>query len=245
MAPPSLIPAKVQDFTILPLTLPPQPSYQKPATHYLYLRPDAAQPGSEPNPDTSCSVFVANIPIISTEQNFRVLFKRLCGAIVSRVDFEGEQRRPGLVALSGEAIVQGTSVNVPIEVTRGKKRKRGGDEVVKKALEEMELPRIWGGDVWRSGSCATVCFVDQASRDLVLRECRKVAKKGGAVEWRADSEDELGEKRRLSCIHIFISILLTENNRLSYPPHPNLPLPIISSTKSKHLPYTFHQTRSS
>jgi ribosomal RNA-processing protein 7 len=210
MAPPSLIPSKVQDFTILPLTLTPQSSYQKPATHYLYLRPDATQSGSEPNPDTPRSLFVANIPITSTEQSFRSLFKKLCGAIVSRVDFEGEQRRPGLVALSGEAIVQGTTVNVPIEVMRGKKRKRGADEVVKKALEEMELPRIWGRDVWRSGSCATVCFVDQASRDLVLKECRKVAKKAGAVEWKDDSEEELGEKRRF-CITRSAELLLTED----------------------------------
>jgi ribosomal RNA-processing protein 7 len=195
--PPSSVPTKVQDFTILQLSLPPQPSYQTPATHYLYLRPDAAQNTSEPSPDTPRSLFIANIPITSTESSFRTLFKKLCGAVVERVDFEGEQRRPGLVALTGEAIVQGTTVTVPVEVKRGKKRKRGADgedERVKKALEEMELPRTWARDVWRSGSCATVVFVDQAARDAALRECKRTAKKGGSLEWKDDAE-ELGEKR--------------------------------------------------
>jgi hypothetical protein len=190
---------KVQDFTVLPLTLPPQPSFQKPATHYLYLRPDASKNAEGPNEETPRSLFVANIPITSTESSFRSLFKSLCGALVERVDFEGEQLRPGLVALSGEAVVQGTMVSVPIETKRGKKRKRGGageDELVKKALEDMELPRIWNRDIWRSGSCATIIFVDQATRDTVLKECRRVAKKGGSVKWEDDAEEELGEKRK-------------------------------------------------
>lgn len=193
------IPVKVQDFNILPLALPPQPSFSRQSTHYLYLRPDATK-GQEEGLDSDAprSLFAANIPIDSTETAFRHLFKSLCGARVERVEFEGDARRPGLVAVSGDAIVQGTMVSVPVEVHRGKKRKRGGDggeEKVKKALEEMELPRTWEREVWSSGSNATVVFVDQATRDMVLKECRRVAKKGGSVEWHSQ-EEELGEKRK-------------------------------------------------
>ncbi|KAF2429420.1 hypothetical protein EJ08DRAFT_635401 [Tothia fuscella] len=192
------IATKVQDFVVLPLSLPPLPSYPTPATHYLYLRPEAPKGTDGPDEDTPRSLFLANIPIDATEPAFRTLFKTLCGALVERVDFEAALQKPSLVALTGEAIVQGTLVNVPIEVKRGKKRKRGAegaeDAKVKKALEEMELPKTWGREIWKSGSNATVVFVDETTRNTVLKESRRMAKKGDAVEWQSNIE-ELGEKR--------------------------------------------------
>jgi ribosomal RNA-processing protein 7 len=193
----AFIPPKVQDFTVFPIQFPPQPSYPHAATHYLYLRPDSPKTADDRTEDTPRSIFVANIPIDATESSFRRLFKDLCGARVERVDFEGELQKP-VLGIGGEAIVQGTQVSVPIEVKRGKKRKRGNsataaeDEAVKKALAAMELPRTWDQDVWESGSSAVVVFVDQATRDLALKEARRMVKKGGMLEWPASGE--LGEK---------------------------------------------------
>jgi ribosomal RNA-processing protein 7 len=223
------VPTKVQDFAVLSLALPPLPSYPKPATHYIYLRPDASKSIEGHDTDTPRSLFVANIPIDSTEAAFRNLFKSLCGARLERVDFEGELRKPGLVAVSGEAIVQGTLVTVPVEVKRGKKRKRGGepeDVKVKKALEEMELPRTWDRETWKSGSNATVVFVDQTTRDLVLKECRRIAKRNGTVEWHSD-EDELGEKSKFAAAFCTTTVYRNANrwssgyrkhHSLTYPP---------------------------
>jgi ribosomal RNA-processing protein 7 len=196
------IPSKIQDFTILPLRLSPQPSYpNKNATHYLYLRRDAPRAGEEQNPETKRSLFVANLPIDASEGNIRRLFKELCSARVDAVEFDEDTRRAGLVP-GAEMIVQGTLVSVPVEMARGKKRKRGAgnvgaeQEAIRKQMEEMALPQIWDRRVWKSGSSGVVIFVDEVARDSALKECARAHKKGKVVEWAAAVEgEELGSKR--------------------------------------------------
>ncbi|KAE9976119.1 hypothetical protein EG327_008224 [Venturia inaequalis] len=193
------IPSKVQDFTIVPLQLPPSPAcLPKTTQHYLYLRRDAPKPGEEPTPDIKRSLFVANLPIDATENNLRKLFKDVAGAGVERVEFDEHMQRArrGLV-LGGEMVVQGTVVKVDVnDGGRGKKRKRGAaDEeegVVKRQIEEMKLPEVWDRGVLRGGGCAVVVFVDEASREGALKECGRVKKRGRVVEWPVLEGEEMG-----------------------------------------------------
>jgi ribosomal RNA-processing protein 7 len=207
----TLIPSKVQDFTILPLRLPSQPAYpSKQATHYLYLRRDAPKPGDEPTADIKRSIFVANLPIDATENNVRKLFKEICGARVERVEFDEETQgqRRGLV-LGREMVVQGTVVNVPVDVGKGKKRKRGAaeaeEEVVRRTMEEMALPEVWHRRVLKSGGCCVVVFVDESSREGALKECARVKRKGRVVEWPSVEGEELGLQRESHLWQLFSS----------------------------------------
>lgn len=198
------IPSKVQDFIVLPLHLPPQPLYpSKNAQHYLYLRRDAPKPGDEPTADVKRSLFIANLPIDATEDNLRRLFKDICGVRVERVDFDeliqAGQRR-GLV-LGGEMVVQGTLVKADIGERGGrKKRKRGGvgeEEVVKRRMEEIALPSVWERSVLRGGGCCVVVFVDESSKEVALKECGRVKRKGRVVGWSdSEGEVELGLQRK-------------------------------------------------
>lgn len=246
------IPSKVQDFTILPLQLPSQSSYQSktPQQHYLYLRRDAPRPGEEPSADVRRSLFVANWPVDATEGSVRGLFKQICGGLVERVEFEDDQSRErrGLV-IGGEMIVQGTKVSVPVDAGgRGKKRKRGAlgggeEEVVKRIVEEIALPQIWDRQVLRSGSNGVVVFVDESSRDAALKECARVKRKGRVIEWPTVEGDELGLQREfLHMLWIEVKMPIT-TNRLSYPPRPHISLSLPSPTQRKHLLNPFHRSR--
>jgi ribosomal RNA-processing protein 7 len=197
------IPQTIADLLVLPLSLPLQKALPNPtATHYLYLRPDAPK---TPNPDTPRSLFLANVPVDADETNLRSLFKDLCGAIVERVDFEVDdgQRENVLVSLgigsdtaAGKA---GSSVVALGEPTGGGvlgKRKRREDKEMVELEEDLRLPATWGQWLRKSGSGAVVVFVDAASMQRAFRECRRVVREGGAVEW--NGAEGLGEKRECS-----------------------------------------------
>lgn len=201
---PSSVPAsKVQDFTIVPIQLPPVPSCaaKTTTTHYLYLRRDAPKPGEEATPDIKRSLFVANLPIDATENGLRKLFKDIAGVGVERVDVEEHvQRLRRGVVLGGEMVVQGTVVRVDVDGGRGKKRKRGAadeeEEVVKRRMEEMKLPEVWDRSVLRGGECAVVVFVDESSRERALKECARVKRKARGVEWPVLEGEEMGLGRK-------------------------------------------------
>ncbi|KAI7199184.1 hypothetical protein KC352_g20070, partial [Hortaea werneckii] len=99
----------VHEFTALPLTLPPVPSYPKKTTHYLYLR---ANNPKLPTEDTPREAFLVNLPIDATEPHIRALFaEQLGGSRIERIDFEGHRTGKGITA--------------PVtSVKQGKKRKR-------------------------------------------------------------------------------------------------------------------------
>ena len=116
---PGNIPIEISNYLVLPLLLPPSPSpllfsspkpSSKPSTeissssssssssataqslknvyHYLYLQHHAPR---LPHPDTSRSLYAANLPVDATEGGLRTLFaEQLGGMRVERVEFEGE-----------------------------------------------------------------------------------------------------------------------------------------------------------
>lgn len=196
------IPKTVAGLLVLPLCLPPQkalPDSTATQIHYLYLRPDAPK---TPNPDTPRSLFLANVPIDADETNLRSLFKELCGVIVERVEFEGDVgRRENVLASLG--IVSGATTesagpdSIVLDEAAGSgvlgKRKRREDKEVSQLQEDLRLPATWEQWLRKSGSGAVVVFVDAASMQRAFRECKKIVREGGVVEW--SGADGLGEKR--------------------------------------------------
>ena len=68
------IPKTIGDFTVLPISIPPMPSYPQTTTHHVYTRPHTPK---IPTRDDSRSLFLANVPVDSTEAHFRALFTAL------------------------------------------------------------------------------------------------------------------------------------------------------------------------
>jgi ribosomal RNA-processing protein 7 len=198
-------------YVVLPLSLPPQRAFPRPATHYLYLRRDAppqTSPANAPRHDDDDedalgktededgvtrrrSLFAANVPVDASEAALRALFARLDPAArVERVEFEGERRPP-----SASALDHGRG---------GKKRRRPHDEE-----EEEEdgdeggldlLPSTWSFRAKKPGGAAVLVFVDAAAAAAGLRAAKRRARAGSgtpAVEWRG-TDDETGVRREFS-----------------------------------------------
>ncbi|KAF2766190.1 hypothetical protein EJ03DRAFT_278685 [Teratosphaeria nubilosa] len=180
------IATSVNDFTVLPLHLPPTPAYPHAATHYLYLRPNAPQ---VPTEDTPREVFLVNVPIDATETHARSLFAaQLGGARIDKVAFEGARVGKGITA-------------PVVPSTRSKKRKRAETEGATAGAEVGLLPGGWDRGLHRSGGTAMVTFVDEASAQLAVREAKKAVKAGTTVTWGAGIEDQVpapGSARYLS-----------------------------------------------
>ncbi|KAJ9625716.1 hypothetical protein H2203_004477 [Taxawa tesnikishii (nom. ined.)] len=166
------IPLTVQEYTVLPLTIAPVPSFPKPTIHYLYLRHNAPK---VPTPTTDRELFVVNVPIDATETHFRSLFAdHLGGVRVERVDFEGAR--------------VGRKTTAPVAPQKaGRKRKRGadGDDA------EVGLPDVWDREARRSGSTAVVTLVDRASAEVAMKEARRAAKSRTEVPWGQGVQDKV------------------------------------------------------
>ena len=193
----SKVATTVNDFTVLPLHLPAQPSFPKETTHYLYLRANAPK---VPTAETPREVFLVNVPIDATETHVRSLFAdQLGGARVEHVAFEGAR--------------VGKGISAPVAPVNRKKRKRGieGAPHGENGGEEVgRLPGVWNREMHRSGGTALVTFVDAASAQLALKETRRAVKSGREIVWRAGVNDKvppLGSARYLS------------HHRLRFPDH--------------------------
>ena len=159
----------VNDFTVLPLSIPPTSSYPHSTIHYLYLRPNTPK---LPTPDSPREAFLVNLPIDATETHLRSLFAdQLGGARVESIAFEGARIGKGITA--------------PVAPARGKKRKRSAAEAGQATVEEEVglLPETWDRAVHATGGTAVVTFVDQASRESVLKAARRAVKDGRELTW--------------------------------------------------------------
>ncbi|KAF2127944.1 hypothetical protein P153DRAFT_342940 [Dothidotthia symphoricarpi CBS 119687] len=171
-------PTTVADFTILILTLPPLPSLpaqHQHAKHFLYAKPHAP---SVPTPTAEKSLFVANVPVDATEANLRALFAdHLGGSRVASVQFDSavpeataHKRWKSAVGVGGK-----------------RKREEGEEDVAEGVVEDEDsaLPRVWNGEVRRSGCGAVVEFVDKRSARGALKEMQRIGKEGRGVPWMA------------------------------------------------------------
>jgi ribosomal RNA-processing protein 7 len=106
-----------------------------------------------------------------------------------------ENERLGVVALTGA----GTAVNEAVEKSGNKKRKRGGENRVGKAIGH--LPKVWDRDLHHSGSTAIVLMVDKNSAEAALKAVCKLHKSGAYPVWGSGVEDKvpaLGSQRYLN-----------------------------------------------
>jgi len=186
------------DFSTLPITIPPLPSYPIQATHYIYLRRNAPKITTA---DDSRSLYLANVPADSTEAHFRALFSSLVGAgRFESVAFEHERRT---TKVSHE----------PAQAERlakhHKKRKREDEELQNRKEEAAaELPQMWTRDIHRSGSSAIALLADEKSVDLVLKAIKKLQKSKKYPIW--------GEGVKATAPSLGTQ-WLKAHNKLSYP----------------------------
>lgn len=144
----------VNEYTVVPLTIPATTAFPTQSTHYLYMRQNSVK---IPTDTTAQELFLVNVPIDATESHIRALFaEQLGGARVATVEFEGART--------------GKKITAPVTSKAGKKRKRGVEAVV-------ELPSTWDREVRASGATAVARFVDVASAEVALSAARKLGKK--------------------------------------------------------------------
>ncbi|KAI9731515.1 MAG: Ribosomal RNA-processing protein 7 [Cirrosporium novae-zelandiae] len=171
------MPLEVSGYIIVPITLPKLSSISTTANHYLYVR---RHDPKLPDPDSSRSLFIANIPITVTETHLRHLFStQLLAGRVERVDFPDVATKKSVSSSTAGAHKQ------------GKKRKRMEPESIEAELENSSLPTVWDRELHSSGSAAIVVFVDRASMELSFKAAKKIGKRGTSVVWGEGIEEKL------------------------------------------------------
>lgn len=162
---------EVAGYTTLPLQLPPTPTFPTPATHYLYLRPHEPR---IPDPDSSRSLFIVNVPIDTTEAHLRHLFgTQLSAGRVERVHFED-------VPVKKRGVAAATEGNLSHHT---KKRKRVTADDLQSKLDDISSPSTWDRQLHKSGTHAIVLFADRPSMESSLKAAAKAARKGTDITW--------------------------------------------------------------
>lgn len=184
-------PSKIADFYVVPIALPPTPSLQISATHYLYLKPHIP---ITPTPESEKSLFLVNIPIDTTETHLKHLFSTQIDLSVGRVlkiQFEDSNHEKTSVGLAPTPITANNT-----KKTKKRKRAAADDTTTR---ENLDFPPLWDRPIHRSGSTATVVFVDKASMDVAFKAIRAAVKAGKTITWGAGIEDKippLGSQRK-------------------------------------------------
>lgn len=169
------IPSQIAGYSVLPLSLPPLPSFPTPATHYLYV---AQHQPKIPTATASRSLFLVNVPFDATETHIKGLFSQqleLPAGRVEDVQFEGQRRKAGgqnEVSTAGDKTEK-----------KGKKRKRGSDGGKIEAIDGAALPSTWDRDLQSNGLTAVVMFVDRVSMDTALKALKRVRKEKKIPVW--------------------------------------------------------------
>jgi ribosomal RNA-processing protein 7 len=194
------IPITIGDFTVLPISMPPVPSFPQKVTHHIYIRRNAPK---IPAADDARMLFVTNVPADSTEAHFRALFVSLVGAgKFESITFDSDRKNSDFANALQPAQAAGLAAH-------SKKRKRGVDEATRSKQEEAaQLPEVWSRTLKRSGSTAMVRCVDGKSVDLILRAAAKVHKTKKFPVWGEGTGDHVAPLG---------SRWLMSHNRLSYP----------------------------
>jgi hypothetical protein len=172
------VPKNVGGFAVLPIELPSLSLLPNPSKHYIYLKQHDPQ---IPDPDASRSLFVANVPVTSTELHFRHLFTtQLAAGRVERVDFSD------------------TTSRIPAARTRsgfqnGRKRKRVTEEDMQIELQQHQLPTVWARTLHTGGSHAVVLFVDRPSMEASLKAAKRAVKLSSRIIWGHGVDDKVSE----------------------------------------------------
>ena len=162
-------PLEIAGYSIIPLSLPPLPSFPQTVTHFLYL---AQHQPRIPTPTASRSLFLVNVPFDATEIHLKHLLSTQIGLPAGRIEdvqFAGQRRKGG-------STDEATSTR-PKQDKKTKKRKRESDGGPLGDMEDTLLPSTWDRDLQSNGLTAVVLFVDRASMDVALKAL-KTARKG-------------------------------------------------------------------
>lgn len=192
------IPLQVSGYYVLPLSLPPLPSFPTAATHYLYL---ANHQPKIPSPTSPRSLFLINVPFDATDTLVKHLLSTELGLPNGRIEnvhFEEQTKQDHT-----ESAVPHTNGS-----TKSKKRKRSVGEVKPEDMEGINLPSTWDRDLHGIGRTAVVTFVDRASMEASIKAVKKARKDGIQPVWGKGLEDTLpalGFDRKF-CILLWISI---------------------------------------
>ena len=168
------IPLEIAGYRILPLSLPPLPSFPHTATHYLYLTPH--QP-KIPTPTASRSLFLVNVPFDATEIHIKHLFSTQLGLPAGRIEhvqFQGQRKDSGIDEASGPK----ASSN-----TKSKKRKRANTGGSLEDMQGVALPSVWDRDLQTNGLTAVLLFVDRASMDAAFKAVKVIRKDRREPVW--------------------------------------------------------------
>ncbi|KAI2770770.1 ribosomal RNA-processing protein 7-domain-containing protein [Daldinia loculata] len=154
-----------EEFTELPISIPPLPSFPVEAIHSTYLRRNTPK---IPTPNDSRSLFIANVPCDSTVEHFRALFASLVGpGKFETITFEHDKKPLW-------------PTHEPAQATRlaaHGKRKREEEEMQHVEIKaRAALPPTWSRKVYPSGSSAVALFADEKSAGLVLKAAKKLKK---------------------------------------------------------------------
>ncbi|KAH8671268.1 ribosomal RNA-processing protein 7-domain-containing protein [Xylariales sp. PMI_506] len=166
------------DFSVLPIAIPPLPSYPVSATHYVYLRKNV----KVVTQDDTRSLFLANVPVDSTEAHFRAIFSTLVGAgRFESITFEHDAKASKLSHEPAQAL----------KLAALKKRKREDEEAQNRKEEAAaELPDVWTRQLHRTGGTAVALLADEKSVELVLKAVRKLQKSKKFPVWGEDADSK-------------------------------------------------------
>lgn len=184
----SELPSSLGEYVILPISIPPLPSFPVKATHCLYIKHHDPK---IPTPRDARSLFLVNVPIDSTEAHFRAIFTTLVG--VGRFEsiiFENEKHTSPLT----------TVVETTVKKDNNLKRKREM-EANSTATNNSKLPKVWDRDLRQSGSTAVVVMADKKSIEASLKAIRRIHKNGTYPIWGLGVEEKvpkLGSERYLT-----------------------------------------------
>ena len=169
------VPREVSGFAAFSVTFPATKAYPTSIKHYIYVKPHDPK---SPDEDAPRSLFLANIPVTTSEIHIKHLFAtQLSSGRVERVEFsEGPAKSSQLVN---------------IEARTGKKRKRVTAEELEGSLGSLALPEIWQNRLHSSGAHAIVVFVDRPSMEASLKAVKKVIKLDTEVIWGKGIEEKL------------------------------------------------------
>ncbi|KAI0016512.1 ribosomal RNA-processing protein 7-domain-containing protein [Xylariomycetidae sp. FL0641] len=189
-------PTSSQEFSTLPISIPPLPSYPVAATHHLYLRRNAPQIATA---NDSRSLFLANVPVDSTDAHFRALFSTLLGAgRFESVKFDHDRKASKVSHEPAQAA----------RLLRIQKKRKREDADIAEDEEAADLPDTWTRHLHRSGSSAVVLLADDKSVDSALKAVKKVNKTKSYPVWGE------GVKEKAAPLG---SQWLRAHNKLSYP----------------------------
>ncbi|KAL2115605.1 hypothetical protein VTJ04DRAFT_9860 [Mycothermus thermophilus] len=204
------IPATIGDFSVLPVSIPPLPSFPRKVVHHLYVRRSAPKIPTETD---ARSLFITNVPVDSTEAHLRALVTSLVGSgRFESATFEDERRdanNPSPVAAA-----QPASAAILLRV-HGRKRKREEEEAEREQEILARIPDTWSRPLRRSGGTAVVLLADEKSVEQVLKAIAKAHKTKKYPTWGVAVSGSSAGKAPL--VPLLGPAWLKAHNRLSYP----------------------------